>query len=344
MRAAPPPPRDPRMERPRRSGGHRPVPALLRGPPAPLGAVHVVHADAPGGRWTLAVGITAGVLLALVLLLWPRASAYPALLEQNLALKTELQSIQHRMDEVDRITERLRVYDAQLRSLTEARGPHGPIPPVEAMSGGSLLEHYQDLDEEVREGASVLSAEEVLETEALAPLLARPAASWARGVADRVDDFVDLWELSEAELAALMADVETLGAIQRALPQAWPAEGRLTSGYGWRRDPLRRYTKFHSGVDIANDPGTPLRAVADGVVVTSAYQSGYGNVIEVDHGFGITTRYAHCSRRKVREGAPVAAGDVVGTMGTTGRSTGPHVHFELRIDGNAQDPLRYLPR
>ncbi|MCB9665942.1 MAG: M23 family metallopeptidase [Alphaproteobacteria bacterium] len=343
MRRTPPPPRDPRMER--RDGADPVGPStILVVPSAPHPVRHHLPLVPVGGRYTVAVGVVAGVLLAAVLLLWPRATAYPALLEQNLALKTELQAIQHRMDEVDRITERLRVYDAQLRSLTEAKGPHGPLPPTEVMSNGSLLEHYQDLEDDVRTGASVLAAEDVLESPDLAPLIARPAAGWARGVADRVDDFVDLWELSEAELAALMADVETLGAIQRALPQAWPAEGRLTSGYGWRRDPLRRYTKFHSGIDIANSTGTSLHAVADGVVVTSRYQNGYGNVVEIDHGFGIVTKYAHCSRRRVREGDVVEEGDLVAIMGSTGRSTGPHVHFELRIDGNAQDPLRYLPR
>lgn len=345
-----PPARDPRMDRP--SAPPQASTTIVLGPPTE-GVTTSQHAPAPrrggggggGGRspWVL-VGLLALGLLAIL----PRAVAYPTLVGENLALKDKLQGIDQRMDEVDRILARLRLYDAQLRSLTEASGDHGPLP-EDALSNAGVLEYYQDLEEDTKwvggplvgSGDGLADAGEDLDE---VPVVLQPADRWADEVAGRIDDFVELFEMSEADLAALMADFEQINAISRSLPSYWPAEGRLTSGFGWRRDPLRRYTKFHSGIDIANLTGTRVHAAADGVVVKSRYTSGYGNTIEIDHGFGIVTRYAHLSRRRVRAGERVDRGDLIATMGSTGRSTGPHLHFELLIDGSAHDPLKYLPR
>jgi hypothetical protein len=312
-------------------GGHRAAPASARGP-AP------VAAGGPTSPWPLRAALGLGAVL---LLLLPRVWAYPALLEQNLELKQRLQEVEGRMDEADRILGRLRLYDAQLRSLTTQGGQGGPIASDDEELGG----FYDDLTEDVREGAASLSAGGDLPPDG--PLDAdelRPAEQWAAELAGRVTDFVDLFEMSEAELAALMADLETLNAIHQSLPSRWPADGILSSGFGWRRDPFTRSPKWHAGLDIANSVGTPVFAVADGTVVRSEYSQGYGNMVELDHGFGIHTRYGHFSRRKVDVGQRVERGDLVGMMGSTGRSTGPHVHFEVRIDGSAHDPLRYLPR
>ncbi len=278
----------------------------------------------------------------------PRAVAYPALVRQNLELKDRMQEVEHRMQEVDRILERLRLYDAQIRSLADAAGPSGPIP-SEAMSNGGILEYYQDLEEEVRVHDATMGVSDGLPMDGPEPGpipegFLRPAESWASGVAERVSEFVDLFEMSEAELTALMADLETLRAIHLALPNTWPADGALTSGFGWRRDPYYRSMRFHSGVDVAGPTGEPVFAAADGLVASSEYTQGYGNMIIIDHGFGISTLYAHCSRREVRVGDRVEAGDRIGRIGSTGRSTGPHLHFELHIDGSAHDPLKYLPR
>ncbi|MCB9680389.1 MAG: M23 family metallopeptidase [Alphaproteobacteria bacterium] len=311
------------------------------------GPVMVAEAVPPsaGARTPLWLVLVVVALVGALGLTLPRATAYGTLMEQNLELKEQMLQVEHRMGEADRIMERLRLYDAQLRSLTEAQGDNGPLPPLDAMSNASVLEYYQDLEEDVREnGATIVPSDALLPDGPLPPTALQPADAWAGDIAERVADFVDLFEMSEADLAALMADLETLRAIHQALPSVWPAEGVLTSGFGWRRDPLRRYTKFHSGLDIANGVGTSVYAVADGTVVRSEWQSGYGNVIEIDHGFGIQTRYAHLSRRRVSTGDRVERGDYIAAMGSTGRSTGPHLHFELRIDGSAHDPLKYLPR
>lgn len=312
-----------------------------RGLGASVAAVAPSQIDGRLARTLWVVAFVLGVGLAFAL---PRAVAYSGLVDENLALKVKLEQVDHTMGEVDRILGRLRLYDAQLRSLSEARGAHGPIPDVGPMSG-EVGEYLDDLeDDALALDAPMLTSEDVLDGATISSDDLRPADAWAADIAERVTGFVDQFDSSEAELAALMADLEALRSIHQALPATWPSEGEISSGFGWRRDPIRRYTKFHSGLDIANDPGTPIESVADGTVLRAEYTSGYGNMVDVDHGFGIVTRYAHCSALLVSAGDHVQRGDPIALMGSTGRSTGPHVHFELRIDGSAQDPLKYLPR
>ena len=117
-----------------------------------------------------------------------------------------------------------------------------------------------------------------------------------------------------------------------------PVENCATSGFGWREDPITKRRKFHSGADIRGDSGTPVHVAGDGTVIFADSQSGYGNVIMVDHGGGIVTRYAHLRRIEVKKNATVTAGQRIGQVGSTGRTTGPHLHFEVRIDGQPVDP------
>ncbi len=118
-----------------------------------------------------------------------------------------------------------------------------------------------------------------------------------------------------------------------------PIPQTLSSGFGWRDDPIRHDRRFHGGTDFKADPGTPVLAAGDGVVVFAGRQGGYGNVIYVDHGGGVVTRYGHLRRIETKKNAPVTAGERIGQVGSTGRTTGPHLHFEIRLDGRAVDPV-----
>jgi murein DD-endopeptidase MepM/ murein hydrolase activator NlpD len=115
-----------------------------------------------------------------------------------------------------------------------------------------------------------------------------------------------------------------------------------TSGFGWREDPIRKRAKFHRGDDIRAKSGTPVFAAGDGVVVFAGRQGGYGNVIYVDHGGGVVTRYGHLRRIEAKKDAAITAGQQIGQVGSTGRATGPHLHFEVRLDGRAVDPSTAL--
>lgn len=117
-----------------------------------------------------------------------------------------------------------------------------------------------------------------------------------------------------------------------------PVNGRITSGYGLRHDPLRGGIHKHNGVDIAVPEGTPIKAVAPGKVISSSFSVSYGNYVVIDHENGLTSLYAHSSRNIVKAGDVVDKNDIIALSGSTGRSTGPHVHFEMRKEGSAVDP------
>ncbi len=125
-------------------------------------------------------------------------------------------------------------------------------------------------------------------------------------------------------------------------PSIWPTSGEVTSGFGWRNSPMGGGSELHPGMDIANSMGAPVVAAADGLVIQSGSAGGYGNIVQIDHGNGISTIYGHNSRIIVSVGQNVRKGQVVSYVGSTGKSTGPHLHYEVRVNGNAVDPIGYM--
>ena len=125
-------------------------------------------------------------------------------------------------------------------------------------------------------------------------------------------------------------------------PSLWPVIGQITGHFGERLDPFSGEGAFHTGVDISSPYGMPVRATADGVVIDAAVHTGYGRLVEVDHGFGVTTWYGHLSSFSVPPGMHVKRGDILGYVGVSGRTTGPHVHYEVRIHDAPVNPMRYL--
>ena len=172
----------------------------------------------------------------------------------------------------------------------------------------------------------------------------RPAPVWAEGVEARADTFLRTFADAEPTLNRFVGELEELEALERALPSYWPARGFFSSGFGWRRNPLGQRWRFHSGIDLAGDRGDPIYAAAQGKVVAATYSGGYGRHLLIDHGFGIITLYAHCRKLLVAEGDHVRRGEKIALMGNTGRSTGPHLHFEVHLDGTPVNPMDYLRR
>jgi murein DD-endopeptidase MepM/ murein hydrolase activator NlpD len=126
------------------------------------------------------------------------------------------------------------------------------------------------------------------------------------------------------------------------VPSMWPLNGRILSRFGERQDPFSGEGAFHTGVDISAITGTPVHAAADGIVYTAEYDSGYGKMVVIDHGNGIRTRYAHLSAFEVVAGQEVRRGQVIALSGNTGHTTSAHLHFEVRMGGNAVNPYPYL--
>nr|WP_157064157.1 M23 family metallopeptidase [Methylobacterium tarhaniae] len=141
-----------------------------------------------------------------------------------------------------------------------------------------------------------------------------------------------------------LGERDTLRRIVGILPLRRPmaADGGLSSTFGYRSDPFTRGLALHTGIDLRGEYGAPARATAAGTVTLADYSGGYGNMVEVDHGHGLVTRYAHLSAITVAPGQAVAAGQMVGRVGSTGRSTGTHLHYETRVDGEPVDPQRFL--
>jgi len=125
-------------------------------------------------------------------------------------------------------------------------------------------------------------------------------------------------------------------------PSIWPVLGRITDGFGERLDPFSGEGAFHTGVDVGADYGAPVHVTADGMVLDAGQHSGYGRVVVVDHGFGLTTWYAHLSSYAVIAGTRVKRGEVIGYTGISGRSTGPHVHYEVRMNNAPVNPRHYM--
>ncbi|WP_290442814.1 DUF5930 domain-containing protein [Rhodovulum tesquicola] len=151
-------------------------------------------------------------------------------------------------------------------------------------------------------------------------------------------------ELRAQSLLHKMDELNLYRIAAEKLPFAQPVKSayRFTSPFGERRHPITGARSMHEGVDFASSHGTPIHATADGVVVKAGWQSGYGRLVTIRHDFGLETRYAHMSKIRVNEGQRVSRGDLIGDMGSTGQSTGTHLHYEVRVDGKPVNPMTYI--
>ncbi|MSO61301.1 MAG: M23 family metallopeptidase [Acidobacteria bacterium] len=152
----------------------------------------------------------------------------------------------------------------------------------------------------------------------------------------------DLLQGLESRLQTVRSNVDKRNSLAAATPSIWPTHGWLSSSMGNRADPFTGEKDFHPGLDISADTGDPVYATADGKITTAAMAGNYGNLVVIDHGYGIETRYGHLSAFKVREGQAVKRGDLIGLVGATGRATSSHLHYEVRANGRILNPLQLL--
>jgi len=148
----------------------------------------------------------------------------------------------------------------------------------------------------------------------------------------------------EARLESVRTGVEKQQALAAATPSIWPVVGYLSSMWGSRKDPFTGGRDFHPGLDISARAGTPIHATANGVVESAGYAGNYGNMVLVKHGFGLSTRYGHMSRIAAFPGMKVKRGDIIGYVGSTGRATSAHLHYEILLNGQTINPLNLLAR
>ncbi len=156
---------------------------------------------------------------------------------------------------------------------------------------------------------------------------------------DTIRRQIDLRRESQEEIQGFLNDQRSLLA---AKPQGWPVKGWVTSNFGMRRDPFNGHRKLHEGLDIAARTGTAVTATADGIVSSVRTEPGYGKMVVIDHGYGYRTYYGHNSKNFVKVGQRVRRGERIAAVGNTGRSTGSHVHYEVRLNGVPVNPKKYL--
>jgi len=162
--------------------------------------------------------------------------------------------------------------------------------------------------------------------------------------AEKVDEISQLIQTQIKDYSQLVEDVEARLDFMACKPDSWPAGGRMTSGFGNRKDPVTNRYSFHKGIDLANSVGTNVLAAGTGVVTFSGWNGSYGNVIVVSHGYGYKSVYAHNEKILVEVGQRVEKGDHIAEMGSTGKSTGSHLHFEIHFEGTQIDPMKVLEK
>lgn len=158
----------------------------------------------------------------------------------------------------------------------------------------------------------------------------------------RIDRALRQSQLREQGVLQLWDALSERQSLLSSTPSIKPTSGWYTSRVGYRADPMTNRPEMHAGLDMAAPPGTPVYAPADGVVSYVGYEAGYGKLVSIDHGYGVLTRYGHNSRVFVEQGQKVKRWDVISAVGNSGRSTGPHLHYEVRIHGIAVDPTNYI--
>ncbi len=240
----------------------------------------------------------------------------PALRDENLKLKAELAVIREQLTHIAGTLDRVERFDQKLRAITLLSDPQrnlamGPTEPVPAGASENQF---------VRSSGS----------EAPQAMLQK---------LDKISAEATRQEQSLQELQAYFSGQKSL---LGSVPSVWPTRGWVTSDFGSRVDPYTSERVMHAGLDIAGPHGKEIVAPSEGTVVFAGLEGGYGNVLVIDHGYGIKTRYGHLASIKVKAGERVKRGDLIAAMGNTGRSTGPHLHYEVRVNGIAQNPRKFI--
>jgi murein DD-endopeptidase MepM/ murein hydrolase activator NlpD len=303
--------------------------------------VFVPHARAKLRKWritNLQIGLALGGVLLLTLsalgltCLHLQDNVNPAeiarLRQENGKLRQVNSSFESSIRQLqDRLTE----YEDRTRQLALVAG-------VESLGDGAGVGGGMPLDESAAEftgtgGGGGLGAKGGIGGGA--PVAPTGGLTTLHAMANRVDGL-------DGELDAIAGKLQERVRWISSTPSIAPVKGILTSGFGYRSDPLTHGRGIHQGIDLVANPGQPVRASADGVVTLAGERGGLGRAVYLAHGFGVGTRYGHLSRIDVQPGQRVKRGDVIGLVGNTGRSTGYHLHYEVRIDGEPVNPVAYI--
>lgn len=248
----------------------------------------------------------------------------------NVRLRSRIAQLDDEVQSMGRVVERVEQFDTRLRKITSFSDPDRNL----AIGGPVGAEPA-----EVRAGPLAGPGAQRMKQDLLGP---EGSLRELDLLAGRVDLLAERARGAEDSVRELHVFLEDQHAVLAATPSLTPTRGWRTSTFGFRMDPYTGLQQMHAGLDISANIGTRVIASASGVVTWAASQNAYGNLVTIDHGHGITTRYAHLSKINVKVGDEVQRGTLIGEVGNTGRSTGPHLHYEVRLNGIPQDPERFI--
>lgn len=270
-----------------------------------------------------------------------------ALAEERLKVAALKDERQQHVAEIDELHRQFAQVDERLASLNELETKVLTLVGLESPED----ENKNTLDESLDQPSMTPDLAPDLENDYFtSQFLLVSRSSDSRTIGPVLNDYeVDVEQLSQliesqtSNMEQLVEDVEGQLEFLDAEPNQWPATGRISSPFGNRISPTNRYrTEFHQGIDIAGPSGSSIMAAGSGIVTYSGYNGGYGRMVIVSHGYGYTSVYAHNSQLLVEVGDRVGKGDLIAKMGRTGRATGTHLHFEIRVHGEPVDPLTVL--
>lgn len=270
-----------------------------------------------------------------------------SLRSENELYKKQLQLAEQKMASLEEKTQAVEKITNQLESMVNSTNTNIPISTSSqgGQGGGSTVpDKAQDVSAKDHAYATANTANSASSDK---KHIATPGEllRLIRKMDEKLDNQIKMVTALRDQLSS-----QTMGAIGEILnpdadtPDIWPVRGNISSTFGYRRSPGGIGSTYHEGIDIAGDYGLPIEATASGVVTQAGWYDGYGNLVEIKHPNGMVTRYGHNSALLVSVGQQVKQGDVVALMGSTGNSTGPHCHYEVRINGQAVDPTYFLPK
>ena len=267
---------------------------------------------------------------------------------ENAHLVKQFQVVESKVSALENSLERVKTFTTKLQLITNVnRDDRITQLTVGAKPApGQTVEEFEPM--ESRDDIGTLSQQdEIFEdpktvNDYAGELASEPADKDYASLVVRIDRAVKDTQLKEQSVIDLWESLSESHSLLNATPNIKPAKGWMSSRFGYRNSPFTGNRVLHAGIDIAAAPGTPVYAPADGVVVFASFDSSYGKLITIDYGYGVTTRFGHLSQIYVQAGQRISKWDVVGAVGNTGRSTGPHLHYEVRINGTPVDPLNYI--
>ncbi len=264
---------------------------------------------------------------------------------ENIELKNQFQVVEAKLDSLQSAMDRVTNVSNKLKLITDVQLKDRPEKlnfPASQVLGPRVDDPAQRMTlDDMEKDDPVIETETPLNPMKGEVASEKSSANYASLVI-RIDQAVkdsNLKEQSVIELWELLSDRQSLLA---ATPSILPARGPIGSRFGYRIDPINGRQKMHAGLDITAPPGTPVRAPADGVISFAGWDDQFGKLVSIDHGYGVLTRFAHNSQIFVQVGQRVNRYDVISAVGSTGRSTGPHCHYEVRVNGIAVNPANYI--